>query len=156
MGEETKRLYLGIDPGTSGGVIALDQKSKPSGGIAFKNTDHDISLWFKDLYDLSCETNVELVACIENVHAMPKQGVSSSFVFGKSYGFIIGLLTAFEIPFKLVTPQSWQKRMQCLTKGDKNISKAAAQRLWPGYAITHAFADALLIAEYGRLTVWQK
>jgi hypothetical protein len=45
--------------------------------------------------------------------------------------------------------------MQCLTKGDKNVSKAAAQRLWPKLKITHANADALLIAEYGRQFLWQ-
>jgi hypothetical protein len=40
--------------------------------------------------------------------------------------------------------------MRCLTKGDKNVSKARAQELFPALKITHATADALLIAEYGR------
>jgi hypothetical protein len=40
--------------------------------------------------------------------------------------------------------------MQCLTGGDKNISKRRAQELFPSLKITHAVADALLIAEYGR------
>ena len=95
------------------------------------------------------------VATIENVHAMPKQGVTSSFTFGKNFGFLIGLLTACCIPYKFVTPQKWQKGMQCMTKGDKNISKAAAQRLWPKIKITHAIADSLLIAEYGRQFLWK-
>jgi hypothetical protein len=43
----------------------------------------------------------------------------------------------------------WQKSLGCLTHGDKNVSKAAAQRLFPGMKITHATADALLIAYYG-------
>ncbi len=86
---------------------------------------------------------------------MPKQGVTSSFTFGKNYGFLIGLLTAIQIPFKFVTPQQWQKGMQCLTKGDKNVSKSAAQRLWPKVKVTHAIADSMLIAEYGRKNLWQ-
>lgn len=81
---------------------------------------------------------------------MPKQGVASSFKFGRSYGFLIGLLTGLRIPYEFVTPQKWQKAMGCLTHGDKNISKAAAQRRWPNEKWTHATADAGLIAEYGR------
>ncbi len=44
----------------------------------------------------------------------------------------------------------WQKEMGCLTKGDKNVTKRRAQELFPTLKITHAIADALLIAEYGR------
>ena len=44
----------------------------------------------------------------------------------------------------------WQKYLGCLTKGDKNVSKAKAQELFPDLKITHAIADSLLIAEYGR------
>jgi hypothetical protein len=59
-------------------------------------------------------------------------------------------LTAAGIPFERVTPQKWQKAMGCMTKGDKNVSKRRAQELFPQLKITHAIADALLIAEYGR------
>jgi hypothetical protein len=55
-----------------------------------------------------------------------------------------------KIPFEEVSPVKWQKVMGCLSKGDKNVTKAAAQRLFPDIKITHAIADALLIAEYGR------
>ena len=95
----------------------------------------------------------QIFAMLENVHSMPKQGVSSSFKFGQHFGFLRGILTAQGIPFELVTPQKWQKAMGCLTKGDKNISKAAAQRLFPRIKMTHAFADSILIAEYARRTV---
>ena len=58
----------------------------------------------------------------------------------------------FEIgqPFDRVLPQTWQGKMGCRTGGDKNISKAAAQRLFPKVTVTHAIADALLLAEYAR------
>lgn len=141
-------IYLGIDPGQSGGIAAI----VPDGieTHKFKNkTEWDISEIFS-LYALSVTTPGlgGAFAFIESVHAMPKQGVSSTFKFGKSYGFLIGLLTAHKIPFSFVTPQAWQKAMGCMTHGDKNISKAAAQRLWPMLKITHAIADAMLIAEH--------
>lgn len=152
--------YLGIDPGKSGSIVVIDWWEKDSRlGRATEatithckldGTETDIWNWLNDNTDM-----LNAVATIENVHAMPKQGVSSSFSFGKSFGFLIGLLTASSIPYKFTTPQKWQKGMQCLTKGDKNVSKAAAQRLWPKLKITHANADALLIAEYGRQFLWQ-
>lgn len=89
---------------------------------------------------------------LENVHSMPKMGIQTVFVFGQGFGFLRGLLTANEIPFELVAPHKWQKDMGCLTKGDKKISRAAAQRLYPAVKITHAIADALLISEHCRRT----
>ena len=81
---------------------------------------------------------------------MPKQGNVSSFTFGERYGFLRGLMMGLRIRYEYVTPQKWQKALGCLTHGDKNVSKAAAQRLWPKLKWTHATADAALIAEYGR------
>lgn len=152
--------YLGIDPGKTGGIAVIDYWQKDTRlGVSTEstittckldNTELDIWNWLSDNVDL-----LNSVATIENVHSMPEQGVKSSFTFGKSLGFLIGLLTASSIPYKFVTPQKWQKGMQCLTGGDKNVSKAAAQRLWPRVKMTHAIADALLIAEYGRTNLWQ-
>jgi hypothetical protein len=61
-------------------------------------------------------------------------------------------LTAAGIPFERISPQAWQKSLGCMTGGDKNISKRRAQELFPTMNVTHATADALLIAEYGRRT----
>ena len=141
--------YLGIDPGQSGGISIIDDHRKVISVCKLSETEHDIWTWLNDTTDI-----LSAVATIEQVHSMPKQGVTSSFTFGKNYGFLIGLLTASQIPFKFVTPQKWQTGMKCLTKGDKNVSKAAAQRLWPTIKITHAIADSLLIAEYGRQVLW--
>jgi hypothetical protein len=79
-------------------------------------------------------------------------GVKSAFTFGQGYGRLEMALTAANVPFKRVTPQVWQKSMKCLTGGDKNISKGRAQEMFPSLKITHATADALLIAEYARIT----
>lgn len=138
---------IGIDPGNSGAIayfnIYTDRNEIDF--IKLSSTESDI---YEFLFKYDHYKNV--FAYIENVHSMPKQGVVSAFTFGKNFGFLIGLLTALKIPYEFVTPQKWQKAMGCLSKGDKNITKAAAQRLFPNIKITHAIADALLIAEYGR------
>jgi hypothetical protein len=59
-------------------------------------------------------------------------------------------LTAAGIPFTRIRPQVWQKKLGCMTKGNKNITKQKAQELFPSIKVTHAIADALLIATYGK------
>jgi crossover junction endodeoxyribonuclease RuvC len=137
--------YIGIDPGKSGGIAIIT----PGGGAyAHKMPETD-----RDLLDLLSEFSADdNRAVLEQVHAMPGQGVTSTFTFGRGYGKLEMALCAALIPFETVTPQKWQKLMGCLTKGDKNVSKAAAQRLFPHLKVTHAIADALLIAEYCRRT----
>jgi hypothetical protein len=77
---------------------------------------------------------------------------SAMFKFGMGYGFIQGALMTLGARIELVAPQAWQKAMGCLTKGDKNVSKRRAQELFPTLKVTHATADALLIAEFNRRT----
>lgn len=138
---------LGIDPGKSGGMAIL-----PKDGVSGVNTaklsvtEAEIAYFMKFAQR---EAQVDF-AMIERVHAMPKQGVSSTFSFGQSYGFLRGCLISLGIPFEEVTPGKWQRSMGCLSKGDKNVTKARAQQLFPRVKVTHAIADALLIAEYCR------
>jgi hypothetical protein len=66
-----------------------------------------------------------------------------------SFGHLEMALTAAGIPFTRIRPQVWQKELGCLTKGDKNVTKRKAQELFPSLKVTHATADALLIAKYG-------
>ena len=141
--------FVGIDPGQSGGLAILTS-TEIVNVIKFKDqTPADISDIFE--YLLSYDT-CAMFAFIEKVHAMPKQGVTSTFKFGVSYGFLQGMLVAHKIPYDFVTPQRWQKELGCMSKGDKNITKQKAQQLYPKMKITHAIADAILIAEYCRRT----
>ena len=114
---------------------------------AFKKlTERDIS----DLFEcFKARGNVEM-AMIERAWSMPRQGVASSFKFGLNYGFLWGMLCAHHFRFTEITSHKWQRKLECLTKGDKNVSKRRAQQLFPELKVTHATADALLIAEYGR------
>lgn len=135
-------LILGIDPGASGAIVVHDGLYPPQ-FVKLNETEGDICGFLKG-FDLN-----GAFAYIERVHSMPGQGVCSSFKFGQSYGFLRGLLSGFGIPFEEVSPQKWQKSMGCLSKGDKNVTKSKAQQLFPNVKVTHAIADALLIAEYG-------
>jgi len=86
------------------------------------------------------------------VHYSTQMGVKSAFTFGEGYGRLQMALTALGIPYERVRPAAWQKAIGCMTKGDKNVSKRKAQELFPDLKVTHAIADALLIAEYNRRT----
>ncbi|HDY86564.1 MAG TPA: hypothetical protein ENH82_00430 [bacterium] len=139
-------FIIGIDPGKSGGMAVLTKDG------VLEKVDKFKDLTLTDLYELFRHIDYvyNAFAFIENVHAMPKQGVTSVFTFGKQYGGLLMALTCFRIPYEKITPVKWQRALGCLSKGDKNVTKAKAQELFPSLKVTHAIADALLIAEYGR------
>jgi hypothetical protein len=138
-------IYIGIDPGKSGAMAIVWPDGQPATGVCrFDATPADQADWLLG-FDLT-----QAVAVMEKVSSSPQMGVVSAFSFGKSQGFLLGLLTALKVPYHEVTPQKWQKAMGCMSGGDKNVTKHAAQKLWPHLKITHRDADARLIAEYGR------
>ena len=133
---------IGIDPGTNGG-IAWITGGKP---CVEKMPDTLQDLW-ELLRDIASGGNCHTY--IEQVHSSPQMGVKSAFTFGNGFGHLEMALTATGIPFTRIRPQVWQKELGCLTKGDKNVTKRKAQELFPSLKVTHATADALLIAKYG-------
>jgi hypothetical protein len=142
-------IFLGIDPGASGGVAVLDDGEY---WLCAKmpDTPHELARLLREVTD--DPAGAEAFAVVERVSAMPGQGVSSTFKFGASFGLIQGVLAAVGIPYELVSPGVWQKAMGCLSKGDKNVTKAAALRRFPQVKVTHAVADALLLADFARRT----
>ncbi len=135
---------MGVDPGKSGAIAVVCCSMDHADFVKTKGTDHDV-----DAFVRRWSSRVKL-AVVEKVSSSPQMGVVSAFTFGRSAGFLEGLLTAHRIPIQKVSPASWQRTMDCRSKGDKNITKAAAQRLFPKEKITHANADALLLAEYAK------
>ncbi len=134
---------LGIDPGETGaigmvtpGVEVWDMPATP----------HDLATLLRT-FDPST-TRVY----VESVHSMPRQGVVSTFKFGKQYGEIIGVLAAYGFPFVLVSPEKWKTAMGLRGK-EKNASRALAQRMYPTASLSrvrdHGRAEALLLACYG-------
>ena len=133
---------IGIDAGKNGGIAWITD-GKP---CVEKMPDTLQDLWelFRDI-----TSEGECRAYLEQIHSSPQMGVVSSFTFGNGFGHLEMALTAAGIPFERVRPQVWQKAMGCMTKGDKNVSKRRSQELFPSIKVTHAIADALLIASYG-------
>ena len=151
------KLYLGVDPGISGGIGLLDHDGKivlaermpimPSPVYGKHMVDG------QRLYDtLNNATKNAMVACvIERVSAMPNQGVTSSFNFGVSYGIAAGILGALQISHQFVLPRKWKGDMGL--GADKDLSMGMAMRLWPTLKLLKkddGIAEALLMAEWIR------
>jgi crossover junction endodeoxyribonuclease RuvC len=92
-------------------------------------------------------------AILERVGAMPGQGVSSMFQFGRGVGMYEGVLAALQIPVTYVTPQAWQKAVNA--RQGKDAGRARAAELYPAYANCFSRvkddgrADAALMAYWG-------
>jgi crossover junction endodeoxyribonuclease RuvC len=140
----SSKVFIGIDPGLSGGIAIIEEGSIRA--VNMPDTERDV--W--DL--IHSLPRLYSMAMIEKVHSMKGNGVASSFKFGMGYGALRMALVASGIPFEDVTPQKWQKALGCLSGGDKNVTKQRAQSLFPQLKITHKTADSLLIAEYARRT----
>jgi len=90
---------------------------------------------------------------IEEVHAMPKQGVSSSFKFGTAFGVVQGIAAARLLPIRFVSPHHWKAGLR-LPKG-KDAARGIASQQWPAMSSEFARvkddgrAEAALIALYG-------
>ena len=138
---------IGIDPGKNGAIAWItDGKT-----CVEKMPDTLQDLW-ELIVSISLNTGIgyrRIFAYVEQVSSSPQMGVVSAFSFGRGYGNLEMALTAAGIPFERVRPQVWMKALGCMTKGDKNVTKRKAQELFPDQKITHATADALLIAHYG-------
>ena len=92
-------------------------------------------------------------AWIERVHALPGQGVTSSFSFGLAYGLARGVLAALGVPVTLVTPNEWKRSFRL--GPDKNEARLIAARLFPANANDFirvrddGRAEAALLALFG-------
>ena len=140
--------FCGIDPGKGGAIAIVHEDGSVDASVFNEPSYREFIASLKE---------VDALVVVEDVHAMPKQGVSSMFNFGYNKGWILGLLYAFGIPVQLVSPQKW-KRMFGLDN-DKQKSIECAMRLYPNanlYATPRCkkpndgIAEALLMAEYAK------
>jgi len=151
------RYTIGIDPGQKGGLAFVNRRDTQR-AWAYRYPGDAVEA-ARIIREFTSEHGVAQLAVLEKVHAMPKQGVSSTFKFGQNYGAWQGVLAALEIPFILVTPQKWQKVMldsagkQGGDKKDRSLEMA--RRLWPDidmrYKADDGKAEALLMARFGIL-----
>ncbi len=149
---------IGIDPGMSGGLAFLYLDESKTSTFKMPETDYDLF----DLLETTMAFDGPAIAFVEKVNAGPKMGSSASFKFGQNVGAIRMACLAADIRLEYVSPQKWQKEFGLIVKGrglgqddtsKKNRNKAKCQELFPGIKCTHAIADALLIAEFGRRIV---
>jgi crossover junction endodeoxyribonuclease RuvC len=137
-----KPYFIGIDPGKTGAVAVISDDGSFCSLCDF--TNHPISFLRKFNKHVSH-------AYIEKVHAMPKQGVVSTFSFGENFGTWQGILRTLEIPYSLVPPQYWQRELG-LVKIDKKDkpSLPMAREMFPDAPLNlkkhHNRSDALLLA----------
>lgn len=146
---------LGIDPGCSGALVMItargtyiDHLAMPTIKVGTKSRVNGaaISAWLKKFHISH--------AYLEQVGAMPGQGTASMFTFGHAAGVAEGILQGLNIPYTLVTPQTWKKSAG-LIGSDKDAARSRAIQLYPelraldAKAKGQALADALLIARHG-------
>ncbi len=148
-------VAIGIDPGLNGALCALDLSGNIVDVIDTPTAGGEvigalIIEWVNNFIDpLMQETSVRIA--IERVHSMPKQGVASSFKFGKAYGVALGATAAW--PVTHVTPTEWKKAFR-LNGKPKDAARLLAIEKWPSHA--EAFsrkkdidrAEAALIARH--------
>lgn len=148
-------MTIGIDPGVKGGMAYLWRDGRVKDVFSFTDkSEQEISDklddWFRSTYPYFP------AVYLEKVNTRPGEGHMGAFTFGRVYGLLRGLVIGKGATLKDVYPAMWQSRMECMTAGNKNVSKNKAISLftkdrWDApQKITHANADALLIAEYGR------
>ncbi len=151
--------YIGIDPG-AGGAIAL-MTMAPKYDIAVLDMPvHEINgkrrIDLHALVRLLREWREGAHAIVENVGAMPGQAPNAMFSFGFAAGAVQTAVVAAEIPFTLVTPQTWKKSYG-LPGGreNKDVSRQKASMMFPSHAHLWARkkdndrAEAVLLAHYG-------
>lgn len=141
-------VFVGIDPGVGGGIAAVNR----AGAVVFTEKMPRDEDGIRELmpFSISHPREWQWVALIEKVHASPQMGTVSAFTFGRVFGALCMALSYSRMDWDYVQPRRWQNDLGCLTGGDKNVSKAMAVKLFPSVKITHAIADALLIAEFCR------
>ena len=176
-------ITIAIDPGASGGIAVHDHTDiiRRGGFVGAHNmpeTERDLTELLKDLTRLNqgrgfdeerrlrdlwhrgrdggCDyDHGSAKAFVEEVGGYigrPQPG-SAMFKFGRNFGYILGTLSALDIPVTLIKPQKWQKQLglgtsKGMTKTQwKNKLKAEAQRRHPKLKVTLMTADALLILD---------
>jgi crossover junction endodeoxyribonuclease RuvC len=146
---------LAFDPGINGGCAVVDELGDlllavdtPTIGEGSHRRIDAVTL-----ASLVQEFRPYKFAVVEQVGAMPKQGVSSMFRFGQSYGTLFGVLGALAIPVRHVSPAKWKKSMNL--NSDAEESRAKAIETWPDRAgwftrkKDHNRAEAAILALWG-------
>ena len=150
---------FGIDPGLTGALAILDEKKifdvidlpTMSDGKKSKkqlNSAHLSQYISANIIDLN-----NTVVVVEQVNAMPGQGVTSMFNFGQTFGAIKGISATLKLPIYFVRPSKWKKHFD-LINSSKDASRTKVIEMYPSFAEKLSKkkdvnkSDAILIARY--------
>ena len=152
---------IGIDPGLSGGIAVLDDLKifdvydMPIMSEGKKNKNQLNSAQLVNIIKKNIISNGDTFLIVEQVSAMPGQGVTSMFNFGQTFGSIKGICAALNLPIFFVRPAKWKKHFD-LINSSKDASRTKVIEMYPSISprLTKKKdvnkADAILIARYFR------
>ncbi|MDC3062031.1 crossover junction endodeoxyribonuclease [Candidatus Pelagibacter sp.] len=154
-------LIIGIDPGISGSICffedgkILDVIEMPTMNEGKKNKRQvNGAQIYNEITDRINKLQTQDVrVVVEQVSAMPGQGVTSMFNFGQSFGIIKGICSAMQLPLYFVRPTKWKKYFN-LIKSEKDASRTRAIEIFPYFSSQLSKkkdsnkADAILIASF--------
>ena len=153
-------LIIGIDPGISGSIcffedgkiIEVIEMPVMTDGKKNKKQINGAQIYNEFLKRIS-DKDDEIRVVIEQVSAMPGQGVTSMFNFGQSYGILKGICSAMQLPMFFVRPAKWKKYYN-LINSQKDASRTRAIEIFPYFSTQLSKkkdsnkADAILIASF--------
>jgi crossover junction endodeoxyribonuclease RuvC len=154
-------LVIGIDPGISGSICffqdgrIIDVVEMPTMTEGKKNKKQvNGSQIFNEISQRIKKIDKrDIKVIIEQVSAMPGQGVTSMFNFGQSFGILKGICSAMQLPMYFVRPAKWKKYFN-LINSEKDASRTKAIEIFPYFSgqLTRKKdsnkADAILIASF--------
>ena len=154
-------FIIGIDPGISGSICffqdgaILDVVEMPTmtEGKKNKRQVNGSQIYNEINKRISNLNKHEIRVVIEQVSAMPGQGVTSMFNFGQSFGILKGICAAMQLPMFFVRPAKWKKYFN-LINSQKDASRTKAIEIFPYYSSQLSKkkdsnkADAILIASF--------
>ena len=150
---------IGIDPGLSGGIAVLENNKvlsifdMPVMSEGKKNKRQLNSAQLVKLIKDNISKNEEVSVVVEQVNAMPGQGVTSMFNFGQTFGAIKGVCAALGLPIFFVRPAKWKKHFE-LINSSKDSSRTKVIEMYPSLSNDLAKkkdvnkSDAILIARF--------
>ena len=152
-------IIIGIDPGVSGAISILEDKKvikvfdMPTMIDGKKNKRQVNGSQVANIIKENLHNNKETIVVVEQVNAMPGQGVTSMFNFGQSFGVIKGVCAALSLPIYFIRPAKWKKHFN-LIKTNKDASRTKVIEVYPSISGKLSRkkdsnkADAILIARY--------
>ena len=127
---------LGIDPGLSGAIAVMEDNKVlnlfdiPVMSEGKKNKRQLNSALLVSLLKENIVSHEEVAVVVEQVNAMPGQGVTSMFNFGQTFGAIKGVCAALDLPIFFVRPSKWKKHFE-LINSSKDSSRTKAIEMYP-------------------------